>query len=70
MDEQTIERGRSYKLDDFRRIIGVGRDGFRQAVRNGLVVKQFGRRKYIAGDDWHNFLAARPAVPSFTRPAP
>ena len=70
MNVTTIERGRTYRLADFRKASGLGRDAFRHAVAAGLAVKKVGRRKYVTGDDWHDFLDARPAVPTFKRPRP
>ena len=48
-----------YPLPLFMRLTGLSNWAMRQARRNGLKLKTAGRRKYVRGADWHEFLATR-----------
>lgn len=45
-----------YTLAEFQQRTGLGRNGIRAARRRGLPVRQCGRNKYVAGNDWATFL--------------
>ena len=46
-----------YPLPVFMQRAGLSRWAFRQARRAGLKVKTVGRRRYVLGSDWHEFLS-------------
>jgi hypothetical protein len=48
-----------YPLEVFAKLTGLGAWGMRKARRAGLKVKTVGRRRYVRGIDWHEFLAER-----------
>lgn len=57
---EPIRRGESYTLQQFKERTGLGDWAIREARRSGLTVKYQGRKAYITGDDWLDYLAAQP----------
>ncbi len=55
----VISRFESYTVAEFRRRTGLGDYAFRQCRKQGLRVVEVGKRRFIRGVDWHQFLAAR-----------
>lgn len=54
--DQFIVRDALYKLADFSRLVGLGRDGLRRARKNGLRVLRAHGRAYIESNDWFSYL--------------
>lgn len=54
-----IEAGASYPLPVFQRLAGLSAWGLRKAKHAGLRVRTVGRRRYVLGSDWLEFLASR-----------
>lgn len=52
----VIEDGVTYPLPLFMKLVGLSDWGMRLARRNGLIVRQVGRRRYVRGADWSRFL--------------
>jgi hypothetical protein len=52
-----IRSDAAYSLPDFQRITGLGAKAIRKARREGLTVTRCGRRSYILGQSWINYLA-------------
>lgn len=55
-DEQFVIRGAQYLLDDFMKLVGLGRHAMRAARRNGLRVLRAHGRAYVNSDDWFAYL--------------
>ena len=53
----AISVAETYPLPIFQRLTGLSSWAFRQAKRRGLKVKTVGRRKYVRGSDWEEYLA-------------
>ncbi len=45
-----------YTLEEFKRRVGLAEWAFRECKRAGLKCIKIGRRKYIRGSDWLEFL--------------
>jgi hypothetical protein len=56
-DEASLVRaGECYTLPEFRRRTGLENAAIRSARRAGLIVRRVGRRSYVLGDDFLEFL--------------
>ena len=55
-----IRADASYSLDDFKKRIGIGKDGLRSARQAGLKVRRAHRRGFILGSDWLEYLRNQP----------
>lgn len=49
----------TYPLAEFQRLSGLGEAALRTARRRGLAIHKVGSRKFVRGQDWHDFLAKR-----------
>ena len=58
-----IHDAESYPLPIFQQRTGQGRKGIAQARRQGLRVRKVGRRAYVLGRDWHQYLANQAGPP-------
>jgi hypothetical protein len=56
IDKGVIIPERLYSFQAFERITGVGSAGLREARRNGLEVRYFGRQGYILGQTIIDFI--------------
>ena len=56
--EGVIDPERLYSFQAFERQTGIGRAGLREARRQGLEVKYFGRQGYILGKTIIEFIMA------------
>lgn len=54
-----IRADAAYALSDFQRITGLGAKAIRKAKREGLQVHRVGRRSYVRGQSWLDYLASR-----------
>lgn len=54
--DTVIRDNESYLVPDFRRKARLGLYAFRKAREAGLVVVEFGRKRYVRGCDWLEFL--------------
>jgi len=55
----SIECGKTYRLDLFQSLTGIGDASVRSMERDGLVVTGGrGVARFITGDEWHRFIAA------------
>lgn len=57
----VIENGKTYKLADFRAITELGLNSMRRIRARceelGITLVRYeGRRAYVRGDDWHEYL--------------
>lgn len=52
-----IAADRSYPLPTFQTLAGLSAWAMRMARRDGLKVRTVGRRKYVIGRDWLEYLA-------------
>ncbi len=52
----VINTAECYRLDEFRRRAGLGDLAFREVRKRGLRVVKVGKRVYIRGKDWADFL--------------
>ncbi|MCG3773608.1 MAG: hypothetical protein JW395_0417 [Nitrospira sp.] len=60
----------TYTLGEFQRISGLGEAALRKARRQGLVVSRVGRRGFVTGRDFQDYLGALSEdVPSKPVPA-
>lgn len=59
---EPIRRDSSYTRTQFIRALNIGKDGLRALICKGLPVRGVGRRRYILGSDWLDFLAKQPDV--------
>ena len=64
----------TYTLGEFQRISGLGEAALRKARRQGLVVSRVGRRGFVTGRDFQDYLGAlsedvpsKPAMASESR---
>ena len=55
-DLGEISVGSTYPLPLFQRLTGLSVWALRQARRRGLRMKVVGRRKFVTGRDWHDYL--------------
>ena len=51
-----VSSAETYPLADFKRRTGLGDWGMRQARKNGLRVAKVGKRRFVRGVDWFEFL--------------
>jgi hypothetical protein len=56
-DLAAVARDRVYPLPLFQQITGLSAWALRSARRGGLKMKTVGRRKYVRGEDWLDYLA-------------
>lgn len=49
-----------YGLQEFKRRVGLGRHSLAGLRASGLPVRRLGKRCYIRGVDWHEFLGRAP----------
>lgn len=59
---EPISRDSAYSRRQFMRALSIGKDGLRALIGKGLPVRGVGRRRYILGSDWLDFLAKQPDV--------
>lgn len=57
----AIESAAVYPLPEFQRLSGLGEAALRKARRQGLSVTTIGRRRFIRGADFHEFIGKRTA---------
>lgn len=58
----AIRADEAYRLDEFKRRLGLNDDAMRKARRKGLKARRVGRRRYIIGDEAIAFLKTCPEV--------
>lgn len=51
-----ISDSESYTVDEFRRRLNIGAKLWRKLQAQGLKVREAGRRRFVTGRDWHEFL--------------
>jgi len=51
----------TYPLPEFQRLSGLGEAALRKARRQGLTVTTIGRRRFVRGADFHEFVGNRTA---------
>ena len=56
-DVEAIAADRAYPLRLFLKLTGLSDAGRRAARRRGLQARKVGKRKFIRGSDWLDFLA-------------
>lgn len=56
LSERCLIRGAQYLLNDFMKLVGLGRHAIREARRNGLRVLRAHGRVYVNSDDWFEYL--------------
>jgi hypothetical protein len=49
----------TYPLPEFQKLTGLGEAALRKARRQGLTVTTIGRRRFVRGADFHEFIGAR-----------
>jgi hypothetical protein len=49
----------TYPLAEFQKLSGLGEAALRQARRQGLVVTAIGRRRFVRGADFYEFIGRR-----------
>ncbi len=54
-----IDPNRTYRLEDFMRISGLGVHAMRTARRKGLKVRRSGNRGFVRGADFVSYLEAQ-----------
>jgi hypothetical protein len=52
-----VHEAESYSVAEFRRRLAIGQKLWRQLRDQGLIVREAGRRRFVLGKDWHEFLA-------------
>lgn len=62
----VISRHECYGVREFRARIGMKDFAWRQVVKDGLRVIPVGRRHFVRGEDWFDFLATK-AEPSLEK---
>lgn len=62
--EGEIESGKAYTLDRFMEVTGIKRFAMDTARKNGLVVRKAGRRCFVLGQDFLDYLTSPEAVQS------
>jgi hypothetical protein len=65
----AVSAAETYPLRIFQKLTGLDSWAYRQAVKKGLRFCVVGRRRYVRGSDWMDFLATRPA-PATRKRAP
>jgi hypothetical protein len=60
----------AYPIELFGRATGLGNWALRQARRTGLRIRVVGRRRYVIGADWIEFLSHAPTDSKPSNPAP
>lgn len=58
----VIRADEAYRLDEFKRRMGMNDDAMRKAKRQGLRPRKSGRRKFIIGDEAIEYLRNCPEV--------
>jgi hypothetical protein len=53
----AIQAEAIYPLPEFQRLTGLGEAAMRKARRMGLVVTSIGRRRYVTGKNFYEFIA-------------
>lgn len=53
---EPIEKDQALPLDTFKRKAGLSDWALRTARRNGLKVRKCGKRRYVLGRDWIEYL--------------
>ena len=53
----AIQAEATYPLPEFQRLSGLGEAAMRKARRMGLLVTSIGRRRYVRGKDFYEFIA-------------
>lgn len=56
IERVVIERGKVYPLPQFSEMSGLGARAIRSARRKGLRVRRVGRRGFVSGDDFIDYL--------------
>jgi hypothetical protein len=54
-----IRADAAYSLPDFQRITGLGAKAIRKARREGLQIHRVGRRSYVRGQSWIDYLGGK-----------
>ena len=54
---QVIRADEAYTVPEFRRRAGLGDYAFREVRRAGLRIIEIGKKRYVRGCDWLEFLA-------------
>lgn len=57
-----IEQGKAYTLERFMEITGIKRFAMDSARKKGLVVRRAGRRCFVLGQDFLDYLTSPKAV--------
>lgn len=52
----VVDAAQIYRLDEFRLRMGLGDLAFREVKRRGLKVVKVGKRIYVRGRDWLEFV--------------
>lgn len=55
-EREPIRRDAAYTVAQFFHATGISRSGLRQHERRGLRTVRVGGRKYVRGEDWHEYL--------------
>ncbi len=58
-DANPIIASGIYRIDDFIATAGLSRDAFRSMKRAGLIVRRYGKRSYVIGQDFLDFLKTK-----------
>lgn len=53
-----------YRLDEAQARLGLGKQAWRTARREGLPIRCVGRRRYVVGRDVINWIAHQPTEPA------
>lgn len=64
---QPIRIDEIYSLAEFQRRTGLGRASIRSARKRGLRISKHGRKRYISGLDWQEFLRGCPVAMGASR---
>ena len=56
LHERCLVRGTQYLLDDFMKLVGLGRHAMRAARKAGMRVLRAHGRTYVNSDDWFEYL--------------
>ena len=59
-DLGVISESESYPLPVFQQMAGLSNWALRKARQRGLLIRVVGRRKYVCGRDWAEYLATAP----------
>ena len=60
----AIQAEAIYPLPEFQRLTGLGEAAMRKARRRGLVVTSIGRRRYVRGKDFYEFIGTTGGLPA------